>query len=80
MLEASLGPSWVETFAAWADGRVSNGSLRDGWDLARSRSPLSGMALVELREREAGWAYDGMSAPRRRSRASAAARTWWARR
>jgi hypothetical protein len=80
MLAASLGSSWTSTFAAWADGRESQGSLRDGWDLARSRAPLAGPAADELREREASWAYDGVSAPRRRPRLSAAARMWRVRR
>lgn len=80
MLAASLGPAWVSTFAAWAGSRESRGSVRDGWDLARSRAPLAGAAAAELREREALWAYDGVSAPRRRSRVSAAARMWRARR
>jgi hypothetical protein len=80
LLAASLGPRWVPEFAAWAAGRPSNGSLRDGWDFARSRATLAGVAADELREREAAWAYDGGSAPRRRSRLAAAARGWRARR
>ncbi|HEY6594418.1 MAG TPA: hypothetical protein VI011_09975 [Asanoa sp.] len=80
MLAASFGPAWVSTFATWAETRESRGSLRDGWDLARSRAPLAAAAAAELREREALWAYDGASAPRRRGRVSAAVRMWWARR
>jgi hypothetical protein len=80
LLAASLGARWTTGFAAWASGRPSNGSLRDGWDFARAHSPLSGAAAEELREREAAWAYDGTSAPRRRGRLAAAARAWRARR
>ena len=80
MLAAAYGPAWPATFAAWAGGRPSNGSLRDGWDFARSRPDLAGPARDELREREAMWAYDGRSAPRRRTRATAAVRLWWGRR
>ncbi|MCM1020044.1 hypothetical protein, partial [Micromonospora sp. XM-20-01] len=35
LLAAGLGAHWPATFTTWADGRPSNGSLRDGWDLAR---------------------------------------------
>ncbi|GAA1859475.1 hypothetical protein [Asanoa iriomotensis] len=62
MLSASFGESWRETFAAWAAQRPTNGSLRDGWDLARS-SPLSGAAAAELAGREAAFRYDGHGAP-----------------
>ncbi len=55
--------------------RPTNGSLRDGWDLARSLAPLSGPAAAELAAREAAWRYDGQSAPIPRGRLSG-----WARR
>ncbi|MEV0719519.1 hypothetical protein [Asanoa sp. NPDC050611] len=74
MLAAAYGESWRETFAAWAAARPTNGSLRDGWDLARSAS-LSGAAAAELAGREAAWRYDGRSAPVPRGRLSG-----WARR
>jgi hypothetical protein len=69
MLAASAGDRWPREFAEWAAGRAPQGSLRDGWDLARAWSQagrLSGPAAAELAEREAAWAYDGRSAPRRR--------------
>jgi hypothetical protein len=79
VLAASFRGEWKAKFAAWADGRPSNGSLRDGWDFARSRT-LSGAAAAELAEREALWVYDGTSAPTRRPRPAAAVRLWWSRR
>jgi hypothetical protein len=79
MLAASFRAGWTSAFATWADGRPSNGSLRDGWDFARSRT-LDGPAAAELAEREALWAYDGTSAPTRRPRAAATVRLWWSRR
>jgi hypothetical protein len=71
LLAASAGDRWPDEFAAWAAGRAPQGSLRDGWDLARAWSAagrLTGPAAGELAEREAGWRYDGDSAPRRRWR------------
>ena len=76
MLAASLGSEWQATFAAWAATRPTNGSFRDGFDLARSLRPLTGEAARELAEREAAWHYDGESPPTRRSRAATTARTW----
>jgi len=67
LLAASLGPQWTAKFAEWAGGRAPNGSLRDGWDFARSLgSSLGPLASAELAMREAGWRYDGTRAPRRR--------------
>ncbi|MCP2322352.1 hypothetical protein HDA40_000859 [Hamadaea flava] len=66
-LAASLGPTWYAAFRAWADGRPPQGSLRDGWDLARSLSTLDRSAQAELRSRDAHWSYDGLTSPRRRS-------------
>jgi hypothetical protein len=69
LLAAAAGDTWHRDFAAWAAGRVPQGSLRDGWDLARNWSAagrLTRPAAAELAEREAGWRYDGRSAPRRR--------------
>jgi hypothetical protein len=71
MLAAAAGDRWPEEFAAWAGGRPPQGSLRDGWDLARAwlaAGRLAGAAAGELAEREAAWHYDGRSAPRRRPR------------
>lgn len=65
LLAASFGPRWPAVFGAWAAQRPTQGSLRDGWDLARSLT-LTGPAAEELAEREARWRYDGGSAPRRR--------------
>lgn len=74
-LAAAHGPKWKHEFAQWAAKRPTQGSLRDGWDLARDRGPaLSPEAALELAEREAAWRYDGESAPRPR-RAPALART-----
>ncbi|MEU4236444.1 hypothetical protein [Actinoplanes sp. NPDC026619] len=69
LLAASLGARWKHTFAEWATARPTQGSLRDGWDLARdlrSRGELTGSAAEELAEREAAMRYDGASAPRPR--------------
>jgi hypothetical protein len=60
---------WPADFAAWAADRPTQGSLRDGWDLARDlagRGELPGAAADELAAREAAWHYDGGTAPRRR--------------
>jgi hypothetical protein len=68
-LVAVAGDGWQREFAGWAAGRAPQGSLRDGWDLARAWSVagrLTGPAAAELAEREAAWRYDGRSAPRRR--------------
>jgi hypothetical protein len=79
LLAASLGSEWFATFASWAATRPTNGSLRDGWDLARTLRPLDNAAAVELRLREAHFRYDGQSAPRPRPSAEAALRGWLAR-
>ena len=71
-LAASFGDGWYATFGVWADGRPPRGSLRDGWDLARTvRDTLPPLAREELAEREAAFTYDGASAPVPRSRVSA---------
>jgi hypothetical protein len=70
-LAASYGTAWPATFAAWAEHRPPQGSLRDGWDFARSvEGGLStALAREELAAREAGFVYDGTSppVPRRRT-------------
>jgi hypothetical protein len=67
LLAASLSPQWTATFVEWAAGRPPDGSLRDGWDLARSLGPsLGSLASGELAVREARWHYDGEHPPRRR--------------
>jgi hypothetical protein len=67
MLAAGHGSGWADAFAAWAAGRQPQGSLRDGWDMARhSAGELAGPAARELAAREVAWRYDGRSAPRRR--------------
>ncbi|SDZ11096.1 hypothetical protein SAMN05444365_105369 [Micromonospora pattaloongensis] len=69
LLAAAFGPRWPATFARWAAGRPTQGGLRDGWDLARTlvgRDELPAAAVEELAVRDAGWRYDGTSAPRRR--------------
>lgn len=69
MLATALGTEWRPTFHAWAAARPTNGSLRDGWDLAREFAAdgrLPAPAAEELAVREATWRYDGVSAPGRR--------------
>ncbi|MEV4756221.1 hypothetical protein AB0J86_14065 [Micromonospora sp. NPDC049559] len=69
LLAAGLGPDWGGTFAEWAARRPTGGSLRDGWDLARSlaaRGPLPVPAARELALREVRWRYDGNRPPRPR--------------
>jgi hypothetical protein len=73
MLRAALGDRWLGTFTTWAAGRPPQGSLRDGWDLARglaAAGSLPALAAQELAARESGWAYDGETPPhpRRRTR------------
>ncbi|TDC50632.1 hypothetical protein E1258_26385 [Micromonospora sp. KC207] len=69
LLAAGLGGSWSVTFASWAADRPTNGSLRDGWDLARElhrRGELPPLGAEELAAREAATRYDGATAPRPR--------------
>jgi hypothetical protein len=69
LLASALGPRWAGEFARWAAKRPTQGSLRDGWDLARdlaARDALPAAAGEELAAREAAWRYDGSSAPRPR--------------
>jgi hypothetical protein len=66
---AAFGRGWTNQFAGWAATRPTQGSLRDGWDLARdlaARNALPVSAGEELATREALWRYDGASAPRPR--------------
>lgn len=65
MLAAGLGPRWTAVFAEWAADRPTQGSLRDGWDLARTLD-LTGAAAEELARREVAWVYAGAEAPRPR--------------
>jgi hypothetical protein len=68
-LAAGFGPAWVREFGRWAAARPTQGSLRDGWDLARDlvgRGALPATAGAEFAAREAAWRYDGASAPRAR--------------
>ncbi|MFY1583443.1 hypothetical protein ACN267_02950 [Micromonospora sp. WMMD734] len=69
LLAAGLGDAWPATFAGWAAGRPTAGSLRDGWDLARAlrdRGTLPPLGAEELAVREAAHRYDGRNPPRRR--------------
>ncbi|MGW5560951.1 hypothetical protein ACWER9_27475 [Micromonospora sp. NPDC003944] len=69
LLAAGLGADWSTTFADWAARRPTAGSLRDGWDLARTlheRHALPPAAAEELAVREARLRYDGLRAPRPR--------------
>ncbi|MEQ4305650.1 hypothetical protein ABNF97_30435 [Plantactinospora sp. B6F1] len=71
LLAAGHGRRWPAVFAAWAAGRPTSGSIRDGWDLARhlaADGALPWRAAEELAAREAGWRYDGRTPPRRRRR------------
>jgi hypothetical protein len=66
---AAFGRGWTRQFEGWAATRPTQGSLRDGWDLARdlaARDALPAFAGEELAAREALWRYDGVSAPRPR--------------
>ncbi|WP_431937205.1 hypothetical protein [Micromonospora sp. RP3T] len=77
LLAAGLGADWPAVFVDWAAGRPTNGSLRDGWDLARAlrdRGTLPPLGADELAGREAANRYDGRGTPRRR-RLPALART-----
>ena len=66
-LAAAYGANWPREFARWAARRPTQGSLRDGWDLARDLGvSLPATAAEELAEREVAWRYDGVSAPRAR--------------
>lgn len=69
LLAAGLGADWPTTFADWAAARPTNGSLRDGWDLARQlrdRGALPALGAEELAAREAAARYDGRTPPRPR--------------
>ncbi|MEV0811088.1 hypothetical protein, partial [Micromonospora sp. NPDC050200] len=69
LLAAALGGTWWDTFREWAADRPTNGSLRDGWDLARAlreRGTLPPLGAEELVAREAGSRYDGHHPPRPR--------------
>src|SRR5687767_229366 len=64
LLAASFGDRWYTAFGTWADGRPPQGSLRDGWDFARTvRDTLPPLARDELAGREAASTYDGVTAP-----------------
>ena len=66
-LAAAHGPDWTRVFVRWAARRPTQGSLRDGWDLARELGgSLPASAAEELAVREVAWRYDGVSAPRAR--------------
>lgn len=68
-LAASLGEDWITCFCRWADGKPPQGSLRDGWDLARelaARDRLLPRAARELAFRDTVMRYDGRRDPRRR--------------
>jgi hypothetical protein len=69
LLAAGFGDAWAATFAGWAVDRPTNGSLRDGWDLARTlrdRQALPPLGAEELAAREAAGRYDGRRPPRPR--------------
>lgn len=66
LLVAELGPRWHPEFQAWAGGRPTRGSLRDGWDFAlvlRGRQILGPLAEQELAAAEQRWIYDGTGPP-----------------
>ncbi|TNH23491.1 hypothetical protein FHG89_27105, partial [Micromonospora orduensis] len=69
LLAAGLGDGWPAAFVRWASGRPTTGSLRDGWDLARTlreQGELPPAGAEELAVREAGLRYDGHTTPRPR--------------
>jgi hypothetical protein len=69
MLAAALGREWTPEFVRWAAERPTQGSLRDGWDLADSleaRGALPAAAGAELAARRSAWRYDGVDPPRAR--------------
>lgn len=69
LLAASMGPAWIPSFAQWAAGRPPQGSLRDGWDLARDLAAAGELAPLgrdELAARDVIWRYNGRRAPHRR--------------
>jgi hypothetical protein len=71
-LAASFGDRWYAAFGEWADGRPPQGSLRDGWDFARTaEQTMSPLAREELAAREAAFSYDGRTAPVPRGRVAA---------
>jgi hypothetical protein len=66
-LAAAYGANWPREFARWAARRPTQGSLRDGWDLARDLGvSLPASAAEELAAREVALRYDGVSEPRAR--------------
>ena len=68
-LAHALGPDWHRQWSAWAATRPTQGSLRDGWDLARelaAQRKLPAAAGAELATREAALVYDGRTTPRPR--------------
>ena len=68
-LAHALGTEWWRVWSAWAATRPTQGSLRDGWELARelaARRELPAAAGAELAAREAALAYDGKTTPRPR--------------
>jgi hypothetical protein len=72
---AAYGDGWTAAFTAWAAARPPNGSLRDGWDFARSAGEsLPPLAREELADREARLTYDGRSNPRPKRLAALRAR------
>jgi hypothetical protein len=69
LLAAGLGAGWTRAFAQWAAARPTQGSLCDGWDLARElagRGQLPALAGEELAAREAEMVYKGQTPPRGR--------------
>jgi hypothetical protein len=65
----ALRAEWHRQWSAWAATRPTQGSLRDGWDLAREladRGTLPAEAGPELAAREATLRYDGTTAPQPR--------------
>ena len=72
---AAYGEGWTAAFAARAAARPPNGSLRDGWDFARSAGEsLPPLAREELADREVHFTYDGQSHPRPKRLAALRAR------
>jgi hypothetical protein len=69
LLAASVGQGWTANFTEWAPRHPPQGSLRDGWDLARDLAAAGALAprgQEELAAKEVTWRYNGRATPKRR--------------
>ena len=72
-LRVQFGPQWSAAFADWARGRVPQGSLRDGWDFARTLALHPATAPSANPALSRGAAPSGSAAPSGRAALSTAA-------